>query len=274
MIENDLTPEQRAELGDLQPLYDRLATYDAPESDQSRLLATLKPLLVQSSEAEQPVVRLERFGWQDWLRLAWAQTTLIETPFWGSSVLLTLIGLTLGMSYGSATTTLWLFFLSPLIAVSGVAYIFRPATRTLWELERLSRYQPFELLYARLVVILLLNVALALALLLVIWTQGAQIVLWRLLLIWFGPMIGLMGVALFCSVRWNTLAGVIVPMALWCLMIVLGWRENIFSLFPAAERVIAELGTSNTPLLVAVVAFVCGILLMVEAGRQVERWHS
>ncbi len=66
-------------------------------------------------------------------------------------------------------------------------------TRTLWELERLSRYQPFELLYARVAVILLLDVALAVVLLLVVWSQGAQIVLWRLLLTWFGPMIGLAG---------------------------------------------------------------------------------
>lgn len=265
MTENDLTPEQRAELGDLQPVYERLAAYDAPEPDHDRLLATLKPLLAQP-----PVVKPGRFGWHDWLRLAWAQTALLEMPFWGASVLLTLLGLALGVGYGGATAALCLFFLSPLIAVGGVAYIFRPATRTLWELERLSRYQPFELLYARLVVILLLNIALALVLLLLIWAQGVQIVLWRLLLIWFGPMIGLMGTALFCSVRWNALAGIIVPMALWSLMIVLGWRESIFT----AAETIARVATSNTMPLLAAVALVGGLALIVESGRQVERWRS
>lgn len=275
MIDHDLTPEARDELGDLQPLYDRLATYDVPEPNPSRLLATLKPLLVQPREAEPvPVIVPRRFNWQSWLKLAWGQTALLETPFWGSSILLTLIGLAFGVANGSATTTLCLFFLSPLIAMGGVAYIFRPATRTLWELERLSHYQPFELLYARLFVILLLNIVLALALLLVIWTQGIQIVLWRLLLIWFGPMIGLMGVALFCSARWNMLVGIIVPMTLWSLMILVGWRESIFNLSLAPERIVTQMGTSNMPLVMALVALVGGILLMVESGGQVERWRS
>ena len=109
MTENDLTPEQRAELGDLQPVYERLAAYDAPEPDHDRLLATLKPLL-----APPPVVKPGRFGWHDWLRLAWAQTALLEMPFWGASVLLTLLGLALGVGYGGATAALCLFFLSPL----------------------------------------------------------------------------------------------------------------------------------------------------------------
>ena len=267
MIEADLTPEQRAELGDLHALQAQLDAYPVPEPDHERLLATLKPRL---AAAQAPAV--ERFGWRDWLRLAWAQTELIEAPFWGSSILLTLIGLLLGVSYGSATTTLCLFFLSPLIAVGGVAYIFRPATRTLWELERLSRYQPFELVYARVAVILLLNVGLALTLLLVVWSQGAQIVLWRLLLIWFGPMIGLMGVALFCSLRWNTAAGILAPMLVWSLLIVLGWREVVFHTFDA-NRLVTSLGTSNLLLGVAVGALIGGVLLLVMSGRQVARWR-
>ncbi|MCC6805721.1 MAG: hypothetical protein IT319_22760 [Anaerolineae bacterium] len=274
MIEDDLTPQQRAELGDLPPLYKRLDAYDIPEPDHDRLLAALKPVLAQHRETAQPHVRApERLGWREWLRLAWAQIELLEAPFWGASVLLTLIGLVLGMSYGSATTTLCLFFLSPLIAVGGVAYIFRPATRTLWELERLSRYQPFELLYARVAIILLLNVATAIILLLVVWSQGAQIVLWRLLLIWLGPMIGLMGLALFCSLRWSVLAGMLAPMSAWSLLIVLGWREIVLHTFDA-ERLVTLIGGSNLLLAVAVTALVGGLALVVESGRQVERWRS
>ncbi len=267
MIEDDLTPEQRADLGDLHALYVQLDAYDVPEPDHERLLAALKPALAADRRHTRG-----RFGWRDWLRLAWAQTELLEVPFWGSSILLTLIGLLLGVSYGSATTMLCLFFLSPLIAVGGVAYIFRPATRTLWELERLSRYQPFELLYARVAVILLLNVVLAFVLLLVVWTQGAQIVLWRLLLIWFGPMIGLMGLALFCSLRWNAAAGVLAPMSVWSLLIVLGWRESVLNAVDV-EHMVAWIGASTLLPVVAAVALIGGVLLLIESGRQAARWR-
>ncbi len=39
MIDNDLTPEQRGELGDVQPLVQHLAQYNVPEPDSARLFA-------------------------------------------------------------------------------------------------------------------------------------------------------------------------------------------------------------------------------------------
>lgn len=270
MIEDDLTPPQRGELGDLHELYEQMHTYAIPEPDHERLLAALKPMLARQVE-ESSALAPEYPGWRDWLRLAWAQTELLGAPFWASSILLTLNGLLLGFIYGSGATVLCLFFLSPLIAVGGVAYIFRPATRTLWELERLSHYQPFELLYARVAVILLVDVALACLLLLVVWSQGAQIVLWRLLLVWFGPMIGLVGLALFCSLRWNTIVGVLAPMSLWSVLIALGWRESIFNVF-SAEHLLMLVGGSNLLLGGAVAALIGGALLLVASGRQAARW--
>jgi hypothetical protein len=275
MIDHDLTPEQRAELGDLHPLYHQLNSHDVPEPDSTRLLTTLKSFLTEQHEVEK-VWEPERRGFRDWLRLAWSQTTLLETPFWWSSLLLTLIGVLLGMSYGSAMATLCLVVISPLVAVTGVAYLFRPATRVLWELEQLSRVQPLELLYARLALILTLNLTLAAVLLVVVWTQGLQLVLWRLLLIWFGPMIGLTGIALFCSVRWNTLAGVIAPMVTWGLLVLVGWRDTVITTsidLLNAPAIITRLGMSNTLLLLAAVALVVGLLLLYESGRWVTRWH-
>jgi hypothetical protein len=277
MNDHDLSPEQREELGDLRPLYNRLEEYDVPEPDSARLLAALKPLLAEPLEVEKIfVLESERRDFGDWLRLAWNQTNLLEAPFWWSSFLLTLLGALLGMSYGGTAAALCLVVVSPLVAVTGVAYLFRPATRILWELEQLSRVQPLEFLYARLALILTLNLLLAVALLLVAWTQGLQIVLWRLLLIWFGPMIGLTGIALFCSVRWNTLAGVIAPVVAWGLLVLAGWRETVLNTtpdLPNAPALITRLGMSNTLLLLAGVALVVGLLLLYESGRWVTRWR-
>lgn len=275
MIDNDFTPEQRAELGDVQPLLQHLKQYDVPEPDSARLLASLKPLLKERLESEiPPILELQRRGFRDWLRLAWAQTELLEAPFWWSSVLLSTLGVLLGLSYGSAFTILCLVFLSPLIAAAGVAYIFRPATRTIWELERLSLVQPFELLYARLALILMMNILVAVGLILAVWSQGAQIILWRLLLIWFGPMIGMTGIALFCSVRWATIAGMVAPMAIWLGVNVLGWRDMVlhFNTMSMAE-LITQIDTSNVLLWTALTAFVVGLVCLYESGRWVARWH-
>ncbi len=277
MNDHDLSPEQHETLGDVQPLMQRLAQYEVPEPDSAVLLASLTPFLKKQQDTEMlPVYEPPHRGFYDWLRLAWAQTALLEAPFWWSSLLITLLGVLLGIGFGGTAAIICLMLVSPLIAVTGVAYLFRPATRTLWELQQLSQVQPLEFLYARLALILSLNLTLAAALLFVAWTQGLQIVLWRLVFIWFGPMIGLTGIALYASVRWNTLAGVITPIVTWGVFVFAGWREivlNTVFVLPNAATFITFLGMSNTLFLLAIAALVMGLLLLYEAGRWVTRWH-
>lgn len=269
MIEHDLSSDERDELGDMQPLIARLEQYDIAEPDTARLLSALTPLV----EKRQPRTIPHR-GMREWLRLAWAQMMLLEAPFWWSSVLVTAIGMLLGFGIGAAEATLSLLVLSPLIAVAGVAYLFRPATRTLWEFEQLSPVQPLEFLYARLALILSLTSLLALLLLTLIWVDGVQIVLWRLLLIWFGPMLGLVGIALFCSIRWNGYAGVIAPMLLWGSLILVGWRDTVLATaidLPDATTIIAHLNLSSTIPLLAAAALLLGLLLIYESGRSITQ---
>lgn len=277
MIDHDLSPEQRDELGNVQPLLQHLEQYNVPEPDTAKLLASLTPMLKQRLEAETLTIQtLPQRGFRDLLRLAWAQMALLEAPFWWSSLLLTLIGFLLGISYGGGAVALCLMLLSPLIAVIGVAYLFRPATRTLWELEQLSQVQPLEFLYARLALILMLNAIMAVFLLFFVWTQGIQIILWRLLLIWIGPMLGLTGIALFCAVRWNAIASLVMPMAAWGGLVLVGWRETILVMspdLPNAAEIIARLNLSNTIPLLALVLLVVGVVLVYEAGRSIARWR-
>jgi hypothetical protein len=275
MIEDDLSPQQRHELGDLQPLVVRLEQYKITEPDTTRLLAQLTPLLEkQRTEASSPLPVFLRRGLRHWLRLAWSQISLLEAPFWWSSAFIMLIGMLLGIGIGGAAATLGLLVLSPLIAVAGVAYLFRPATRTLWEFELLSQVQPLELLYTRLALILSMMGTLTTILLLVVWMQGLQIVLWRLLLIWLGPMLGVVGIALFCSVRWNNYAGVIVPLLLWGTLILVGWRDTVIATavdMPNAGIIIAHFNMSNTIPMLAAAALVAGVFLIYQSGRSVTQ---
>lgn len=299
---NGLSPEERAELGEIDAVAERLNTYTVPEPDSARLLAALKPgalkPIVEQRAAERVnrSLRLagdsipqqdERMGGQrkplsaalrDWLRLARLQTKVVEASFWWACLLVIGIGALIAASTADALTTLLLILSSPLIAILGVAMLFRPATRTLWELEQFGTFQPFELLYVRLALILLVNLAGVSLLLFVAGTQGLQIVLWRLLLIWLGPMIGLTGIALFASLRWNSAVGLAAPLVVWAGTMVLGWRESILDLrptptFDAAQQLIALV--SGSPLLLAASAalLVIGVVCIIESGRQASQWR-
>lgn len=277
MIEHDLSPQQRDELGDVQPLVARLKQYEVSEPDTSRLLTALTPLLEKRhplTAAPRPM--FSRRGFRGWLRLAWAQMSLLEAPFWWSSALVTIIGVLLGMGVGGAEATLCLVVLAPLVAVAGVAYLFRPATRTLWEFEQLSQIQPLEFLYTRLALILSLTSILAALLLVLIWVEDVQIVAWRLLLIWLGPMLGVIGTALFCSVRWNNYAGVVAPMLLWGTLVLVGWRDIVLATsidFPNASTIVAYLNLSDTIPILAALALMAGLLLIYESGRSLTQWR-
>jgi hypothetical protein len=274
VIEHDLPPEARDELGDLQAVFGRLRQYDTAEPDRARLLSTLVPLLVKP--AENLTTTLPRRGMREWLRLAWAQLMLLEAPFWWSSLLIIVIGVVLGVRFSGAEGTLALLLLSPLVAAAGVAYLFRPATRTLWEFEQLSHVQPLEFFYARLSLILLLNGLIALFLLIFVWTDDLQIVLWRLLLIWLGPMISVIGIALYCSVRWNNFVGVIAPVLMWGALVVVGWRDTVLATainLLDASTILTHFNLSGTIPLLAAVALTFGLFFIYEAGRMVTRWR-
>lgn len=145
-----LTPAQQEKLGDLTEVTQQLAHYDAPEpeaADHARLLAALDSALAPAT-ASQPVdtTAPPSQGIQAWLRLAWSQAALIEAPFWWASGIVFMIGLALIMLGRDGILAMTLVFLAPVLSATGVAYAFRPETRTLWELERLTPVRPLALL--------------------------------------------------------------------------------------------------------------------------------
>lgn len=282
----DFELKERAELGNLHPLAEKLAHYDVAAPDSTRLLAALEGIApapqnsisyIEESglEAEAKVEIKSPYGAiSHWLRLAQAQTSLLETPFWWASGLLILVGALIGANTNGGITAALFALFAPLLAAGGVAYMFRPATRGLWELERISPVSPVELLYARLALILAINAAFALVLLPFVWNQMA---LWRVLLIWFGPMIGLAGIALYISVRWSTLAGMIIPMGLWTGLLVFGWRdlvERITQVVVYSDPIVyfaGQIAQSNTLMVWSGAALVTGVTLFWLAGRWVTR---
>lgn len=274
-LTDGLSAKQVAELGDLRPLAERLAGYVAPQPDAAateRLLAHLRPLLAgQGAAAAQPTQEPSPGGAGYWLRLAWAQTSLFEPAFWWASLLVVALGLLVGLAAGGGALALLFALGSPLLAAAGVAYAFRPAARSAWELELACPVRPLELLYARLGLVLAFNLALALALLVAAALQEPRLVLWRLLVAWLGAMVGLAGLALYSTVRWGAVAGAAVPLVLWAAALGTAWRWAGGDAAPSGQalldRLLPWLTGSNGALLAAVAALAAGAALLYRAGR-------
>lgn len=277
-----LDDKQRRSLGDLSTVVAYLENCPAPEAsvqEQARLLSALLPYLEETAPknpeegmpagqyAPQPA-----FSLRGWLRLAWSQAVLLEKPFWWSNGLVMLLGLALAALRTDSLLVVVFAFLAPILAAAGVAYAFRPATRSLWELEKISPTGTLELLYARLALVIGFNLALSLALLGVVWFQAPNILLWRLLAAWLGPMLALAGLALYTTLRWGPAAGAILPLGLWGGLTFLGWRQAIersaeSGLADPAEWLAVQVGHSEPLLLFYLAACLLGLALLYQAGR-------
>lgn len=285
-----LDPAQREALGDLEDVVEALAgDGEAPEpspTDHARLLATLEPYLPPStpvpakgSEAERQLSAIVSRAWS----VVWTQTALLRAPFWWAGALL-LLGLGGVLLKGNGLLPLIFVFLTPVLSAAGVAYAFRPETRTLWELERLTPVRPLELLYTRLLVVLTFDAFLSLVLLTMAWLQVPQLVLWRFLLAWLGPMLALTGLALYATVRWGPTAGAVLPMGIWGAFVLVGWWQAVAQAEASSARIVSageavawllsQINTSTAVLAACLLAAALGLLLLGQAGRWVmeERW--
>jgi hypothetical protein len=267
-LTDGLDETKRRELGDLKNLVELLesdAVSDPGKEEHARLLAALEPYLPVST-LPQPR------GLGNWMRLALGQLVLFKSSFWLAGALLLLLGLFLTAIDGRVLLPLTFVLLSPLLAAAGVAYAFRPETRTLGELERLTSTGAAELLYTRLALVLAFNLLISFFLLLLIWLEGPQVVLWRLALAWLGPMLALTGLALYITIRWGSLVGAIIPLGLWGSLALLGWRDALLratdGMTPAAWLLL-EVSRSDPALIGSILACIVSLGLLVLAGRAV-----
>jgi len=275
MNENDrrltegLDEAQRQELGDLRKLalfLDSDALPNIEAQQRIRLLARLMPYLPGSVATRSP-------GLKTWLRLAQSQLVLFETSFWLAGLFVLLVGLFIIILDGRELLPLALLLLSPLLAAAGVAYAFRPETRTLGELERLTATGPLELLYTRLALVLGFNLLVALGLLTLIWLEGPQVALWRMTLTWLGPLLTLTGLALYATIRWGVLIGTILPLGLWGSSVMLGLREALLYTtdgITVSAWLLSRISSSMPILIGATLAAILGLGLFFIAGKAVS----
>jgi hypothetical protein len=266
-LTDELTPEQRADLGDLFSVQDALTTYEAPPSDpaqQTNLLATLTAYMLQQQASA------THLSWRDWLRLANEQVRALQAAFWLANALLFVTGLVLAANQRTDTLILGFALIAPLLALGGVALIFRARTTTMRDLELLSPVSPIVLLYMRFLLVLGTNALLSLILLGVIWTQAPQLVLWRLLLLWSGPLLLLLGAALWLSIHYSYWLGTLAPMIGWAALTVLGWRDVVLLRVDVSKWLLWQVNQANPSLLLAALSGCLGLMLIWLTMRQIQ----
>jgi hypothetical protein len=261
-----LDETQQRELGNLHKLESLLESDHIPDPEMEQLnslVSRLTPYMPSSAVSRS--FRLKKF-----MQLARSQLSLFESSFWLAGLSVLAIGLLTSVLDGPELLSLTFVLLSPILAAASVAYAFRPETRTLGELERLTATSPLELLYARLVLVFGFNLLIVLLLLLMIWAEGPQVALWRLVLAWLGPMSALTGTALYATLRWGALVGSILPLGLWASLVMVGWRAALLQAsngITISAWLLSEIAGSPKMLIGAVSGCILGLGLLLLARK-------
>ncbi len=254
-------------------LADALQNYDMPPApDTQALIARLTPL-VKARQSTRQRARLTTTWHTRWLTLIRTQGMIFESSFWIASLLVLGIGVVVGLYSDVGTLPTLFTCFAPLLGAAGVTYAFRPATEGLRELERISPIRPLELLYSRMIPILICDGIITLVLLTLVSTRTPDITLWRLLLAWIGPLLGLTALALYSAIRWGNIAGVAVPLVLWVAFVLFGWQQaarrsaGTFDLTEGARWWWMQANNSNWVLVGSGLLLIGGLILSWETQR-------
>jgi len=282
-LTDGLPADQQTELGTLSELADRLQSDPNPlPPPKARLIAQLMPLV----EARQAIVPVRpsdvttgailgettdpQWKLQSWISLITAQIALLEAPFWVANLSVLVLGIAIGLLSEAGTLPALFTGFSPLLVAAGVAYAFRSETEGLRELERISPITTLELLYARLIPVLLTNALIILVFVSLSWARMPEISLWRVILTWLGLMLGMTGLALYTTVRWGSMAGMAAPILVWVGLIAAVEQQvtgRSFDLTITAQWLWTLISTSDNGLILSAVSLVIGIILFWQAER-------
>jgi len=240
----DLLREQGAspeECADLLPAVRRLSEWQAPQpepADTRRLLARLTNELPALSPVRQAIrEHRQRTRVAFLLATARAQVSLFGLAFWLVSALVTLVGAVVVLSNVLPNQEVVLRASGPLLAYLGTIVAFRGRGARTLELELVCLPSPLQLVLARLVVVLGYDIALSLALSLLLWAGGAGQVL-ALTLSWLMPLLLVAGLALLLSLRFSVQAAAALAYGSWLAFLAISSISNLQALLLAPALIV------------------------------------
>jgi hypothetical protein len=281
MVKNDpscflvegLDANQQKDLGDLKAVTKQLAAWHVPDPTAEEQSALVKSLVTQMPETGNSHFS-PHFGIKGWMRLILAQARLFEAEYWyacGAMMLITLVG---GALVGKAALSLFTLIVSPLLAMTGVLYVFNHNSSGLSALEAASPVGPYALFFCRAALILGTNLVALPLLLIPGQLLFPQLAFWRVVVIWLGALVGLFGLATYTTVRWNGVTGTVIPLGIWGLLVVASWQRAVaatgkWSVGP--EWIMNMVSASDGLVVVALLALICGGWLLFQAARWVRK---
>ncbi len=165
----------------------------------------------------------EEFGL--WRAVLGAQLRLFPPSVRVAAVIVLLLGVPQAfLSPGSASTALDI--VAPVLAAAGVLAAFGGARRASLEVELACAVRPYELLLARLLLVVGCDLAVALAASVVLWVAGGGGAAAHLVLAWLGPLLLLAGLNLTLSLRWGATAAAVPSVALWSVSVAATTRAS------------------------------------------------
>lgn len=206
--------------------------------------------------------RLE--AWALWRSVLETQLRLFPPAVRVAAVVLLLLGVPLALlSPGAAATALDLT--APALAAVGVLAAFGGPRRASLEVELACAVRPYELLLARLILVIGCDLAMAgLASLALLVGGGADASI-HLILTWFGPLLLLAGLNLALSIRWGAVAAAVPSCALWSVVVAV-------TTTPLGRQELAWLAPAHMPLPALVACSLAGVVLLALSVARGAAW--
>ena len=184
LIEDTGSPEEAERLA---PVVRRLQSWSAPKPGPT---ATVK--LIARLEAELPA-RNPQLLFTDYfshwsLLLLRAQLRVVRGEIWAASALVMTLGLLVTLATYSAAEAWPLVLVAPLVAATGVAFIYGPDVDPALEIELATPVPPRLVLLARLTLVFGFNLIMGLAASLILSLARAEVAFWPLVSTWLAPM--------------------------------------------------------------------------------------
>jgi hypothetical protein len=150
------------------------------------------------------------------LLLLRAQLRVVRDEIWAASALVMALGLLVTLATASAAEAWLLVLVAPLVAATGVAFIYGPDVDPALEIELATAVPPRLVLLARLALVFGFNLMMGLAVSVVLSLVSAEVAFWPLVSAWLAPMAFLSMLAFLLTVfTANSFTSAMVSLLLW-----------------------------------------------------------
>jgi len=263
LIEDTGSPDEAEALV---PVVRRLQSWPAPGAtaqDTAKLVARLASEL----PARNPQLPLTNYFSHWSLLLLRAQLRVVRGEIWAASALVMALGLLVTLATYSAAEAWLLVLIAPLVAATGVAFIYGPDVDPALEIELATAVPPRLVLSARLALVFGFNLMMGLAVSVILALVSAEVAFWPLVSAWLAPMSFLSMLAFLLTVfTTNSFTSAMVSLLLWAFQ---SMRQA--SGFHAPVWYAPDLTAASARPWLWALALLLAVLALWLGGRE-ERW--